>query len=77
MLDLRVFLDDVPFGLTLQKHTPFRFLCNRLWMKHIPEVAIPLRRLDKAIDLKVGFNIAHIIKVGEWQQTCFKEEMVL
>lgn len=55
MLDLKVIIDDVPFGLSLQRYTPFRFSCNRLWVKHIPDVQLPPTYLYTILGCEVGF----------------------
>ncbi|XP_074642999.1 leucine-rich repeat-containing protein 14-like [Tubulanus polymorphus] len=50
MLDLKMNMDDVPIGLALQHITPFRFVCNKLWMQSIPEVALSLQNINKILD---------------------------
>lgn len=51
LLDLKVTVDDVPLGLSLQHVTPFKFACNRIWMKPIPEVTLAPCNLGKLLDL--------------------------
>lgn len=53
-LDLQVVLDDVPIGLSLQDLSPFRFQCNKLWMKSVPEVTLTLDKITKVINVNVG-----------------------
>lgn len=54
MLDLKIDIDDVPLGLSLQSHTPFKFASNRVWMKPIADVALTPCNLGKVIDSAVS-----------------------
>jgi hypothetical protein len=54
LLDLRIEVDDVPFGLSLQCNTPFRFRCNRLWMRPTPDVGFPPYNLGAVLDTSVS-----------------------
>ena len=54
ILDLKVSIDDVPLGISLQHHTPFRFSCQRLWLKHVPEVTLPPANLSRLLDTTVS-----------------------
>ena len=53
LLDLKMSLDDVPLGLSLQQQAPFRFSCSRLWMQNIPEVGLTPANLGRIIDTNV------------------------
>ena len=54
-LDLKVKIDDVPIGLSLQRYSPFKFSCSKLWMKHIPEVTLHPSNLHRVLDINVRF----------------------
>ncbi|VDM33118.1 unnamed protein product [Hydatigera taeniaeformis] len=44
------FVDEVAFGLALQSMTPFRFSCNRLLMRRLPELQLPVFNLIRLLD---------------------------
>ena len=54
-LDLKVTIDDVPIGLSLQHYSPFKFSCSKLWMKHIPDVTLSPDNLHRVIHLSVRY----------------------
>lgn len=43
-------VDEVAFGLALQSMTPFRFSCNRLLMRRLPELQLPVFNLIRLLD---------------------------
>lgn len=49
-LDLHVSIDDVPIGVSLQQFTPFKFNCNRLWIRPIPDVDLPLSAVGQLLN---------------------------
>ncbi|GAB1608900.1 uncharacterized protein LOC115231204 [Argonauta hians] len=51
-INCKVTLDDVPIGLALQKVSPFRFDCTRVWMESIAEIYLPLRNIPLLINPK-------------------------
>ena len=53
MLDLKITVDDVPLGLSMQTLSAFKFASSRLWMKHIPDVTLTTNNLHKVLDLSV------------------------
>ena len=53
LLDLHVSIDDVPIGLTLQRYGPFKFSCNRVWIKPITDVDLPLSTVCSILDTNV------------------------
>jgi len=53
LLDLHVSIDDVPIGLTLQRYGPFKFSCNRVWIKPITDVDLPLSAVSSILDTNV------------------------
>jgi len=53
LLDLHVSIDDVPIGLSLQRCGPFKFSCNRLWIKPITDVDLPLSAVGSVLDTNV------------------------
>jgi len=53
VLDLHVSIDDVPIGLSLQRHSPFRYCCNRVWIKPITDVDLPLSAIGSLLDTNV------------------------
>lgn len=57
LLDLHVSIDDVPIGLSLQRYGPFKFSCNRLWMKPIADVDMSVLRLGDHLDSNVSFRV--------------------
>jgi len=46
-------IDDVPIGLSLQRYGPFRYTCNRLWIKPITDVDLPLSAVGSVLDTNV------------------------
>jgi len=50
-LDLHVIIDDVPIGLCLQRFSPFKFACSRLWMKPVPDVYLAPNCLSTVLDI--------------------------
>lgn len=50
LLDLHVSIDDVPIGLSLQRYGPFKYSCNRLWIKPITDVDLPLSAVESVLD---------------------------
>ncbi|KAL5111209.1 Leucine-rich repeat-containing protein 14 [Taenia crassiceps] len=49
-LDCNMSVDEVAFGLALQSMTPFRFSCNRLLMRRLPELQLPVFNLIRLLD---------------------------
>ncbi|KAM7540326.1 hypothetical protein Aperf_G00000034339 [Anoplocephala perfoliata] len=49
-LDCNMSVDEVAFGLALQSMTPFRFSCNRLLMRRLPELQLPVYNLIRLLD---------------------------
>ncbi|VDN97696.1 unnamed protein product [Rodentolepis nana] len=49
-LDCNMSVDEVAFGLALQSMTPFRFSCNRLLMRRLPELQLPAFNLIRLLD---------------------------
>ena len=56
LLDLHVSIDDVPIGLSLQRYGPFKFSCNRLWIKPITDVDLPLSAVGSVLDTNVRYS---------------------
>lgn len=54
MWDCKITLDDVPIGLALQHHSPFRFVCRKLWSQPIAEIGLPFRALPELLDPRVS-----------------------
>ena len=50
-------VDEVAFGLALQSMTPFRFSCNRLLMRRLPELQLPVYNLIRLLNPLVAFPI--------------------
>jgi len=59
VLDLHVSIDDVPIGLSLQRHGPFKFSCSRLWVKPITDVDLPLSAVGSILDTNVCDSNMH------------------
>ena len=55
LLDLHVSIDDVPIGLSLQRYGPFKYSCNRLWIKPITDVDLPLSAVESVLDTNVRY----------------------
>ena len=53
LLDLRITIDDVPLGLSVQKQSAFQFAAARVWMKHIPEIKLDTSNLHRVLNVKV------------------------
>uniref|UniRef100_A0A5K3ELB2 TIR domain-containing protein n=1 Tax=Mesocestoides corti TaxID=53468 RepID=A0A5K3ELB2_MESCO len=49
-MDCNMSVDEVAFGLALQNVTPFRFSCNRLLMRRLPELRLPVFNLIRLLD---------------------------
>jgi len=48
--DLHMDVDDVPLGLSLQRYTPFKFSCCRLWMRRISDAELRPRNIGLVFD---------------------------
>jgi len=59
-LDLHVIIDDVPIGLCLQRYSPFKFACNRLWMKPVADVYMAPDSLYCVLDTNVRFTFLNL-----------------
>ena len=55
-LDLQIVIDDVPIGLSLQSLSPFKYECNKLWLKPIPEIGLPFDNISKLVNINVSVN---------------------
>lgn len=56
-------VDEVAFGLALQSMTPFRFSCNRLLMRRLPELQLPVYNLIRLLDPLVRILISRYKKL--------------
>ncbi|XP_012934999.1 uncharacterized protein LOC101852005 [Aplysia californica] len=52
VLDCKLTIDDVPIGLALQHHSPFRYLCQRTWVEVLPDVSLPVSLLNKVLEAR-------------------------
>ncbi|KAH9515162.1 hypothetical protein Btru_019382 [Bulinus truncatus] len=49
-LDCKLTIDDVPIGLALQDHSPFRYVCQRAWLEVVPDVSLPVSVINKVLE---------------------------
>ncbi|CAL1528753.1 unnamed protein product [Lymnaea stagnalis] len=49
-LDCKLTIDDVPIGLALQGHSPFRYVCQRAWLEVLPDVCLPVSLINKVLE---------------------------
>jgi hypothetical protein len=52
-VDLKINVEDVPIGLSLQHSTPFKFACSKLWMRRIPEIGFLPSHISAILDANV------------------------
>ncbi|KAK3773866.1 hypothetical protein RRG08_009294 [Elysia crispata] len=52
VLDCKLTVDDVPIGLALQGHTPFRYVCQKAWLEVLQDVCLPVSVLSKVLEPK-------------------------